>query len=331
MTVVAKRIKAWKSKLTPGKSYPIDEALALVQEFSSKKFNESVDVAVNLGVDATKSDQQVRGSTVMPNGIGKTVRVAVFTSGKNQEAAKAAGADVVGLEDLAKAGKEMGLGSIELLELKDLPTVQKYGLTCAMVSGIPGGITKGLNRRQNHDAITAWFNDAAPQTAKLGCKNIICFSGNREGQADEEGLAVCAEGIRKLLPAAERHGVVIVMELLNSRVNHKDYQCDKSAWGIALCKAIGSERFKLLYDIYHMQIMEGDVIATIQRDHQYFAHYHTGGVPGRNEIDQTQELYYPAIMQAIVATGFKGHVAQEFIPKRDPLTSLREGVGICDV
>ena len=216
------------------------------------------------------------------------------------------------LEALAIAGKEFGLRSIELLEVKEIPTVQKHGLTCAMVSGIPGGITKGLNRVENHDAIAAWFEATAPAVAKLGCENIICFSGNRAGQSDADGIKNCAAGLKRLLPIAEKHKVVLVMELLNSKVNHADYQCDLSKWGVALCEA--------------------DVIATIKKHHKWFAHYHTGGVPGRHEIDETQELNYPAIMQAIVATGFKGHVAQEFIPARpDVLASLKQGVGICDI
>ena len=148
---------------------------------------------------------------------------------------------------------------------------------------------------------------------------------------DETGLKNCAAGLKKLLPLAEKRGVTLVMELLNSRVNHPDYMCDHSDWGIALCKAIGSERFKLLFDIYHMQIMDGDVISRIRAGKDYFAHYHTGGVPGRNEIDETQELNYPAIMRAIAETGYKGFVAQEFIPKREPLVSLKQAVGICDI
>lgn len=240
--------------------------------------------------------------------------------------------DKVKLEDLAKFAKELGMSSIELLEVKDIPTVNKYGLTCAMVSGIPGGITQGLNRFENHDKIVEWFAATAPEVVKVGCQNVICFSGNRKGQADEEGIKNCAAGIKRLLPIAEKHGLTLVMELLNSKVNHADYQCDTSKWGVALCEAVGSERFKLLYDIYHMQIMEGDVIATIKKHHKWFAHYHTGGVPGRNEIDDTQELFYPAIMKAIAETGFKGHVAQEFIPKRpDVLASLKQGVTICDI
>ena len=236
------------------------------------------------------------------------------------------------LDDLCTAGKEFGLRSVELLEVKDFPTLKKHDLVCAMVSGVPGGITSGLNRLENHDKIVEFYEQTAPLVANAGFKNIICFSGNRKGQSDEDGLKNCALGLKRIAPICEKHGVVAAMELLNSRVNHPDYQCDKSAWGIELCKRVGSENFKLLYDIYHMQIMEGDLIATIKKSHQYFAHYHTGGVPGRNEIDDSQEINYPAVMKAIVETGFKGFVAQEFIPKRaDQIASLKQGVQICDV
>ena len=246
----------------------------------------------------------------------------------------------VSLEDLCVAGKEMGLQSIELLEVKDFPTLKKHNLTCAMVSGVPGGITDGLNRLENHDAIVAFYEKTAPLVANAGCKNIICFSGNRRGMSEEQGLQNCAIGLKRVAPICEKHGVVAVMELLNSKIDHRDYMCDHTNWGVELCKRVGSENFKLLYDIYHMQIMEGDVIRTIRGDKAkgiesaapYIAHYHTGGVPGRNEIDESQELYYPAIMKAIVETGFKGFVAQEFIPKRpDVLASLKQGVQICDV
>ena len=175
------------------------------------------------------------------------------------------------------------------------------------------------------------FWPTAPRVAELGCRNMIVFSGNRAGLGDDEGLRNCATGIKRLLPVLEKHDVVAVMELLNSKVDHADYMCDRTPWGARLCQEVGSERFKLLYDIYHMQIMEGDVIATIRAYHSCIAHYHTGGVPGRNEIDETQELNYPAILRAIVDTGYQGFVAQEFIPKRDPLASLRQAVGICDV
>ena len=238
----------------------------------------------------------------------------------------------VSLEDLCVAGKSMGLQSIELLEVKDFPTLKKHDLICAMVSGVPGGINSGLNRIENHDKIVAFYEKTAPLVAAAGFKNIICFSGDRKGMADEQGLENCAIGLKRIAPICEKNKVVAVMELLNSRVNHPDYMCDKSAWGVELCKRVGSEAFKLLYDIYHMQIMEGDLIASIKKNHQYFGHYHTGGVPGRNEIDDTQEINYPAVMKAIVDSGFKGHVAQEFIPKRpDALASLRQGVTICDV
>lgn len=242
----------------------------------------------------------------------------------------------ISLEDLCKAAKGIGLGSIELLGPEEWPMLAKYGLTCAMttapnIDGL-GGITKSFNRVEHHDKLVAVYTDWIPKAASAGITNLICFSGNREGLDDEKGLENCALGLKRLMPLAEKHKVNLVMELLNSKVNHKDYQCDHSAWGVALCQRVGSERMKLLYDIYHMQIMEGDVIATIQKHHSYFAHYHTGGVPGRNEIDDSQELYYPAIVKAIIATGFKGFIAQEFIPKRtDALASLRQGVSICDV
>jgi hydroxypyruvate isomerase len=238
----------------------------------------------------------------------------------------------IALEDLCKAGKEIGLRSIELLETKDFPTLKKYDLTCAMVTGVPGAIPNGLNRIENHDKIFGYMEQTIPAAADFGAANVICFSGNRKGQDDEEGLKNCAAGLKRIMPLAEKHKVTVCMELLNSKVNHKDYQCDHTAWGVELVKRVGSERFKLLYDIYHMQIMEGDLIATIKANHEFIAHYHTGGVPGRAEIDDSQEIFYPAVMKAIIDTGFKGFVAQEFVPKRpDVLASLKQGVQICDV
>jgi hydroxypyruvate isomerase len=238
----------------------------------------------------------------------------------------------VSLEEMCKAGKEMGLQSIELLEEKDFPTLKEHGLVCAMVSGVPGGIGSGLNRTENHDKIVEYFEHILPIAAKMGYPNVICFSGNRKGMSEEQGLENCAIGLKRIVGTAEKHNVNVVMELLNSKVDHKDYMCDHSAWGVELCKKVGSDRFKLLYDIYHMQIMEGDLCATIKKNHQYFAHYHTGGVPGRHEIDETQEINYPLVMKTIIETGYKGFVAQEFIPKRsDVLASLKQGVTICDV
>jgi len=236
------------------------------------------------------------------------------------------------LDEFCQAARDIGLQSVELLKVEDFPTLKKYGLKCAMVSGVPGGIESGLNRVENHDKIVAFFEEVAPKVAAAGDKNIICFSGNRKGMSDEQGLENCAIGLKRIMPICERHKVWAVMELLNSKVNHPDYMCDHTIWGVELVKKVDSEHFKLLYDIYHMQIMEGDLIATIKKYHPYIAHYHTGGVPGRNEIDETQEIHYPAVMMAIVETGFKGHVAQEFIPKRpDVLVSLKQGVNICDV
>jgi len=234
------------------------------------------------------------------------------------------------LADLAKAAKSFGMESIELLNPEEWPVVQAFGLTCAIANG-PARINDGFNRRENQVTLIPAYLKRIEECAHAGIPSLILFSGNRRGQSDSEGLEICAEGIKQIVGAAEKHGVTLCMELLNSRVNHKDYQCDRTEWGVELCKRVGSERFKLLYDIYHMQIMEGDIIRTIQTHHAYFGHYHTGGNPGRAEIDDSQELNYPAIMRAIRATGYRGFVGQEFIPKRDPLTSLREAVQLCTV
>lgn len=238
----------------------------------------------------------------------------------------------VSLEDLCREGKTMGLQSIELLGPNEWPTLKKYDLTCALPNGAGMGITKGFNDPTLHDALVDSYENLFPKLVAAGYSTVICFSGNRNGMPDEQGLENATVGLKRLMSSAEKHGITLIMELLNSKVNHPDYMCDNSKWGVELCKRVGSERFKLLYDIYHMQIMEGDVIATIKKNYPYYGHYHTGGVPGRAEIDDTQELYYPAIMKAIAETGFKGFVAQEFVPKRpDVLASLRQGVQICDV
>ena len=236
------------------------------------------------------------------------------------------------LEDLCIAAKEIGLSSIELLGPKDWPTLKKHGLTCAMPSGAGLGIERGFNNPSLHDELVQSYSEVIPLVAEAGYKQIICFSGNRNGLDDKKGIENCAVGLKRIMPIAEKYNVTMCMELLNSKVNHKDYQADHTVWGAELCQAVGSDKMKLLYDIYHMQIMEGDVIATIREFHPCISHYHTGGVPGRNEIDHTQELYYPAIMEAILETGYTGFVGQEFIPAReDKLASLKEGVKICDV
>ena len=239
------------------------------------------------------------------------------------------------LDQLCQMAKELGLDSVELLEPDQWATPTRYGLTCAMgYATVPNPetrLTQGFNRVENHSWLIPAYERAIPLAAAAKVPNVICFSGNRNGQNDDEGRAICARGLAPLVPVAEKHGVTLCMELLNSKIDHPDYQCDHTAWGVALAKQVNSERFKLLYDIYHMQIMEGDVIRTITDNHRYIGHYHTGGVPGRHEIDSSQELNYPAVMRAIGATGFTGYVAQEFVPTRDPRASLAEAVRLCRV
>ncbi len=239
------------------------------------------------------------------------------------------------VDALARMAKEIGIDSVELLEPEEWPIVKAHGLACAVgYARVPEPrtrLTVGWNRPENHAWLVPAYERALGEAAAAGVPNVICFSGNRGGLGDEEGLANCAAGLARVLPAAERHGVTIVMELLNSKVDHADYQCDRTPWGVALVERLGSPRFRLLYDIYHMQIMEGDVIRTIRDNHAHIAHFHTAGVPGRHEIDDGQELNYPAIMRAIAGTGFTGYVAQEFIPTRDPRTSLEEAIRICTV
>jgi hydroxypyruvate isomerase len=239
------------------------------------------------------------------------------------------------LDEFSAAAKKMGISAIDLVGPKDWPTLQKHGIFSSMCNGAEINLVDGWNDKKFHAQLIKNYTEMIPLVAKAGYKNLICFSGNRRGIDDETGWNNCAEGLKQIMSIAEKNNVIVVMELLNSKVNHKDYQCDKTAWGVELCKRVGSENFKLLYDIYHMQIDEGDVIRTIKDNHQYIAHYHTGGVPGRNEIDETQELYYPAIMKAILETGFKGYVAQEFIPNRktneEKLVSLEKAIRLCDV
>jgi hydroxypyruvate isomerase len=239
------------------------------------------------------------------------------------------------VDQLSQMARELGFDSVELLEPDEWPIARRYGLACAMgYATVPDPrtrLTQGFNNVENHAWLIPAYERAIPLAAAARVPNLICFSGNRAGIPDDQGRENCALGLSRLLPLAERHGVTICMELLNSKVDHPDYQCDHTVWGVALTKQLASERFKLLYDIYHMQIMEGDVIRTIRDNHRYIGHYHTAGVPGRHEIDSSQELNYPAIMRAIRETGFKGYVAQEFIPTRDPRTALAEAFQICRV
>jgi len=236
----------------------------------------------------------------------------------------------INLEELSVGAKAVGISSIELLDPTEWPIVQKYGLTCAMANGVTK-IPDGFNRIENHAKYVPGMIERIKACAEAGIPNVICFSGNRKGMGDEQGLENCVLGLKQIVAEAEKQKVTVCMELLNSKVNHKDYMCDHTLWGVELVKRVKSERFKLLYDIYHMQIMEGDIIHTIKTYYDYIAHYHTGGVPGRHEIDATQELNYPAIMRAIKETGYTGYVAQEFIPAKEPFSSLRQAVQTCTV
>lgn len=249
--------------------------------------------------------------------------------------------DSIPLEDFCIAAKEIGLQSIELLQTSDFEVLKKNDLTCALVASARGttkddvevgGISMAFNRTEHHDALQEANERVLRECAEVGAKQLIVFSGNRDGMGDEQGMENCAVGIRRIMPLAEKLGITVTMELLNSLVDHADYMCDRSEWGTALVDRVESENFKLLYDIYHMQVMEGNVIATIRDKNRYFSHYHTAGVPGRHEIDENQELNYPAIMKAIARTGYNGFVAQEFMPRRkDKLASLKQAVEICSV
>jgi hydroxypyruvate isomerase len=236
------------------------------------------------------------------------------------------------LEDLCKAVKQIGFAAIDLVGPKEWHILKQHGIDSSMCNGAEISLVKGWNDTQNHAVLIKNYTEHIDLVAKAGYKNLICFSGNRNGMDDETGLNNCVQGLKQIMNIAEKQGVIIQMELFNSKIDHKDYMCDNTPWAIELCKRLGSPNFKMLYDIYHMQINEGDIIRTIKNHHQYFGHYHTAGVPGRHEIDESQELYYPAIMQAIVQTGFKGYVAQEFIPtKEDKIGALKKAIEICDV
>jgi hydroxypyruvate isomerase len=236
------------------------------------------------------------------------------------------------LEELCMLVKRIGFSAIDLIGPKEWSILKEHKIDSSMCNGAEINLTDGWNDKKFHQQLIKNYTELIPLVAKAGYTNLICFSGNRRQLSDEEGLANCVTGLKSILSLAEKHGVVLQMELFNSKVDHPDYMCDNTNWGIALCEALGSENFKLLYDIYHMQINEGDIIRTIQENHVYFGHYHTAGVPGRHEINATQELNYPAIMRAIVDTGFNGYVAQEFIPTaEDKAKSLEEAIRICDV
>ena len=235
------------------------------------------------------------------------------------------------LPEFARIAADMGLTAIDLLQPDGWETVRQYGLVCSMGYAEAAKIPDGLNNKANHDAIVKGLEKAIPTAEKSGVPNIIAFFGNRRGMSDAEAFDNCVAGLNRVKKVAEDHSVTICVELLNSKVDHKDYQGDRSAFGVQVIKAVASPRVKLLFDIYHMQIMEGDIIRTIRDNHDYIGHYPTGGVPGRHELDDTQELNWAAVCRAIADTGFKGYVAHEFVPTRDPLKSLSEAVSMCDV
>jgi len=235
------------------------------------------------------------------------------------------------LPEFCRAIADMGLTAIDLLEEPDWQVARDHGLIVSMAYAGGGSIPDGLNVKANHDAIVRNFEQKIPRAAAMKIPNVITFFGNRRGMSDEEATANCVAGLIRVKPIAEDYGVTVCVELLNSRVNHKDYQGDRTKFGVEIVRAVNSPRVRLLYDIYHMQIMEGDLIATIRANHEYFGHYHTGGVPGRHELDDTQEVNWAAVARAIVETGFTGYLAHEFVPTRDPLTSLREAIALCDV
>ncbi len=236
----------------------------------------------------------------------------------------------IDVEDFAKECARLNVQSVDLADPKEWPVYKKYGLVPTMIGG-GTTISDGFNRKENHEGIAARFRESVNRGIENGAPSIIVFSGNRRGMSDEEGLENCLIGLKQVMPLAEDKNLLVCMELLNSKVDHKDYMCDHTRWGVELVKRVDSPNFKLLYDIYHMQIMEGDVIRTLKDNLQYIGHLHTGGNPGRNEIDESQELNYKAISKAVVEMGYKGYMAHEFIPKRDPMVSLGQAMDLCDV
>jgi len=233
-------------------------------------------------------------------------------------------------EALLKTAADIGYTGIDLVDQEYWQMVKDHGLQIASIRGHEA-LTDGLNRRENGARIEKELRANIALAAQWGSPALVCFSGNRNGVDDKTGAEITAENLRRVAKVAEDAGVTLVLELLNSKVDHPDYQCDKTPWGVQVCQMVDSPRVKLLYDIYHMQIMEGDIIRTIQDNHAYFGHYHTAGNPGRNETDDSQDLHYPAIMRASVATGYTGYVAQEFIPNHDPAAAPKQAFDLCNV
>jgi hydroxypyruvate isomerase len=283
------------------------------------------DAMISAGTVAAGSLAAVRASA---QGNGKVVK-----NGRLRQSVCRWCYNKIPLEDFCRDVAAMGLTAIDLLQPDEWSVAAKYGLACSTSFPGPGGgtIPDGLNNKALHDTIVQTFTSVLPKAKAAKVPNVITFFGNRKGMSDAEAIDNCVAGLTRIKPVAEDTGVTVIVELLNSKVDHKDYQGDHTAFGVEVMKRVNSPNVKLLYDIYHMQIMEGDIIRTIGDNRQYIAHYHTGGVPGRHEIDQTQELQWETIAKAIVNKGYTGYFAHEFIPVRDPITSLREAVALCDV
>ncbi len=282
-------------------------------------------------MDRRKAVGLIAGAAIVPRAEG-TVRPSVRPFVRLRQSVCRWCYQDIPLDRLCREAARIGLVSVELLSEQEWMVPKRFGLTCAMANG-PSTIPVGFNRPDQHDRLVAESERLLPLVARAGLPNMIVFSGNRGGLSDAEGVENCVRGIRRIVPTAERLGVTVCMELLNSKVDHKDYQCDRTSWGVEVVKRVNSPRFRLLYDIYHMQIMEGDVIRTIRNNLAHIVHFHTGGVPGRHELDETQELQYRAIMTAIADLGYQGYVGQEFIPSegRDPMASLRHGFSVCSI
>lgn len=286
----------------------------------------------------TRREALAAGTAVLAAGLGSVGLGSVHpaqgravTKGRLKQSVSRWPYAKIPMPQFCQAVAAMGLTAIDLLGEADWAIVRDHGLICSMGNAGGGSIPNGLNVKATHDAIVRNFEQNLPKAAAQKVPNVITFFGNRRGMSDSEATANCIEGLNRLKPIAEATGVTICVELLNSKIDHQDYQGDHSAFGVAIVKAVGSPRVKLLYDIYHMQIMEGDIIRTIRDNTDVLAHFHTGGVPGRHELDATQELNWATVCAAIAETGFQGYVAHEFVPTRDPLTSLREAVVLCDV
>jgi hydroxypyruvate isomerase len=288
------------------------------------------------------NDVRLTRRAALKQGLAATALAAAPAMGKGEDEAPARKGRIhqsvcrwcykeIPLEQLCAYASQIGLKGIDLLQPEEYEVPRRYGLICTIAYAGGGTIPDALNRTENHGAIETAFRTNIPLAAKAGVPNVITFSGNRRGMTDDEGARNTIAGLNRVKKIAEDNGVTICLELLNSKVNHPDYMCDHTAWGVRVIEAVNSPNVKLLYDIYHMQIMEGNLIATIGANLKWIAHFHTGGVPGRHELDSTQEVQWDGVMRAIAGTGFKGYVAHEFVPVRDPFTSLRAAVDLCDV